>query len=43
MAQLDFTKDAVDELKRLDKKGEMEIVPITVKELLRRETFGVFD
>jgi len=39
----DFTKDAVDELKRLDKKGEMEIVPITVKELLRRETFGVFD
>ncbi|MBA3647232.1 MAG: restriction endonuclease [Chitinophagales bacterium] len=39
----DFTKDAVDELKRLDKKGEMEIIPISVKELLRRETFGVFD
>lgn len=39
----DYTKDAVDELKRLDKKGEMEIVPITVRELLRRETFGVFD
>lgn len=32
-----FTKDALEEIKRLDREGEIEIVPITVKELLRRE------
>ncbi len=39
----DFSKDAIDEMKRLEKNGDMEILPITVKELLKKETFGVFD
>lgn len=33
----DFSADAIKEIKRLDKEGEIEIVPITVKDLLRRE------
>ncbi|MBI4722856.1 MAG: hypothetical protein HY769_07680, partial [Candidatus Stahlbacteria bacterium] len=32
-----FTKDAIQEIKRLDKEGEIEIIPITVKELLNKE------
>lgn len=32
-----FTEDAVKEMKRLDKEGELEIRPITVKELLEKE------
>jgi len=32
-----FTKDAIAEMKRLDKEGEIEIIPITVNELLKRE------
>lgn len=39
----DFSKDAIAEIKRLDKEGEIEIIPVTVKDLLRRETFGIFD
>jgi len=35
----DFTSDAIKEIKRLDKDGEIEIVPVTVKELLRKEQF----
>lgn len=37
----DFTADALKEIKRLDKDGELEIIPITVKDLLRRESFGI--
>jgi hypothetical protein len=33
-----FTKDAIDEIKRLDKEGEIEIIPIRVKELLKKES-----
>lgn len=33
----DFTDDAIKEIKRLDKEGEIEIIPITVKELLKKE------
>ncbi len=33
----DFTSDAIDEVKRLDKEGDIEIIPITVKELLKKE------
>ncbi len=33
----DFTDDAIREIKRLDKEGEIEIIPITVKELLKKE------
>lgn len=36
----DFTSDAIKEIKRLDKEGEIEIIPITVKELLRKEALG---
>lgn len=39
----DFSKDAITEIKRLDKEGEIEIVPITVDALLRRESLGIFD
>ncbi len=35
----DFSKDAIKEIKRLDKEGEIEIVPVTVKYLLEREQF----
>ena len=35
----DYTTDAITEIKRLDKVGEVEIVPIKVKDLLRRESF----
>ena len=33
-----FTEDAIKEMKRLDKEGEIEIIPITVKDLLRNKT-----
>ena len=33
-----FSQDAVKEIKRLDKEGELEIVPITVKDLLAKES-----
>ena len=36
----DFTSDAIKEIKRLDKEGEIEIIPITVKELLKKEQFA---
>ncbi|MBL0309178.1 MAG: restriction endonuclease [Bacteroidetes bacterium] len=36
----DYTSDAIKEIKRLDKDGEIEIVPITVKDLLRKESWG---
>jgi len=39
----DFSSDAIKEIQRLDKNGEIEIVPIKVKDLLRRESFGIFD
>lgn len=39
----DYSKDAIEEIKRLDKIGEIEIIPITVKDLLRRESYGIFD
>jgi hypothetical protein len=35
----DFTKDALTEVKRLDREGEIEIRPITVRELLDRSGF----
>lgn len=35
----DFSKDAIKEIKRLDKEGEIEIVPITVKYLLENEKY----
>ena len=37
----DFTSDAIQEIKRLDKAGEIEIIPITVKELLRKEQYNL--
>lgn len=33
----DYSKDAIAEIKRLDKEGEIEIIPITVKELIKME------
>jgi len=33
-----FTEDAIKEVKRLDKEGEIEIILITVKDLIRDET-----
>lgn len=39
----DFSSDAIKEIQRLDKVGEIEIVPIKVKDLLRRESYGIFD
>ncbi len=35
----DFTEDAYKEIKRLDKEGEIEIMPITVKDLLDKSGF----
>ncbi|MBE2228235.1 MAG: restriction endonuclease [Ignavibacteria bacterium] len=34
-----FSKDAIQEIKRLDKEGEIEIIPITVKDLLKMEQY----
>ncbi len=31
----DFSDDAIKEIKRLDKEGEIQIIPITVKDLLK--------
>jgi len=31
----DFSEDAVKEIKRLDKEGDLEIIPITVRELVK--------
>ncbi len=39
----DYSSDAIKEIQRLDKVGEIEIIPIKVKDLLRRESFGIFD
>jgi DNA modification methylase len=36
----DFSSDAITEIKRLDKQGDIEIIPITVKQLLRMESFS---
>jgi DNA modification methylase len=33
-----FTEDAVKEMRRLDKEGEIEIIPITVDDLLKHES-----
>lgn len=33
----DFSSDAINEIKRLDKEGEIEIIPITVKNLIKME------
>ncbi|MGN6291221.1 MAG: DNA methyltransferase [Chitinophagaceae bacterium] len=33
----DFSSDAITEIKRLDKEGDIEIIPITVKRLLEME------
>lgn len=33
----DFSSDAITEIKRLDKEGDIEIVPVTVKRLLEME------
>ena len=35
-----FTEDAVKEIKRLDKEGELEIISITVKDLLQKESLS---
>jgi hypothetical protein len=35
----DFTEDAMKELRRLDREGELEIIPIKVKELLDKSGF----
>lgn len=35
-----FTEDAIKEIKRLDKEGEIEIMPITVKDLLAKESLN---
>lgn len=37
----DFSADAVKEIKRLDKEGELEIIPVTVKELLDKSGFEI--
>jgi hypothetical protein len=34
----DFSSDAITEIKRLDKLGDIEIIPITVKQLLKMES-----
>lgn len=39
----DFSSDAIKEIKRLDKEGEIEIIPVKVKDLLRRESYGILD
>jgi len=35
----DFTSDAINEIKRLDKDGEIEIIPVTVSQLLQMEGY----
>jgi len=35
----EFTKDAIEEIKRLDKIGEIEIIPVTVAQLLKSEAY----
>lgn len=35
----DFSEDAMKEIRRLDKEGEIEIIPVTVKELLDKSGF----
>ena len=35
-----YTSDAIKEVKRLDKEGEIEIILITVKDLLRKELYS---
>ena len=35
-----FSADAIKEIKRLDKEGEIEIIPVTVKNLLRLESYN---
>lgn len=35
----DFTKDAMAEIRRLDKEGEIEIIPINVSSLLKAEQY----
>ncbi|MFH1171810.1 MAG: DNA methyltransferase [bacterium] len=37
----DFTEDAMKEIRRLDKEGELEIIPVTVKELLDKSGFEI--
>jgi Restriction endonuclease len=37
----DFSRDAIKEIQRLDKEGELEIIPVTVKELLDKSGFEV--
>lgn len=39
----DFSNDAIREIKRLDKDGDIEIIPITVKELLEAEGYSQKD
>jgi DNA methylase/restriction endonuclease len=36
----DFSSDAITEIKRLDKIRDIEIIPITVKQLLKMESFA---
>jgi hypothetical protein len=36
-----FSSDAIKEIRRLDKDGELEIIPVTVKELLDKSGFEV--
>ena len=35
----DFSKEAITEIKRLDKEGDIEIIPITVNQLIKMESF----
>jgi len=37
----DFSDDAIKEIKRLEKDGELEIIPVTVKELLDKSGFEI--
>lgn len=36
----DFSKDAISEIKRVDKEGQIEIIPITVNQLIKMEATG---
>jgi DNA modification methylase len=36
----DFSTDAIKEIKRLDREGEIEVIPITVKQLLHMEGYA---
>ncbi len=38
-----FTEDAMKEIRRLDKEGELEIIPVTVKELLDKSGFEILE